>query len=144
MAQSGDQAGIRAYRSGDPYMATGILMGLAPLGSTKHTHPEVRALCKVLVLALGYGMTPYGLGHRLGIEEDAAADLVAKYDAAYSVSRAWSDGISAHARAYGRISTPYGWQMHVPRNINPRTLLNWPGPKPRRRSFEAGGDCPGS
>jgi DNA polymerase I-like protein with 3'-5' exonuclease and polymerase domains len=126
MAQSGDQAGIRAYLSGDPYVQTGILMGLAPPGATKYSHAPVRALCKVLTLALGYGMTVYGLSRRLGLEESAAAELMAKYDAAYPVARAWSDAMTAHARTHGRIITPYGWQMRVPRNINPRTILNWP------------------
>jgi DNA polymerase I-like protein with 3'-5' exonuclease and polymerase domains len=124
MAQSGDQAGIGAYLS--PYMQTGILVGLAPAGATKHTHPDERALCKVLVLALSYGMTPWGLGRRLGIEESEAAELVAKYDAVYPVAKAWSEGMAAHARAYGRITTPFGWEMHVSRSTNARTLLNWP------------------
>jgi DNA polymerase I len=140
MAQSGDPAGIRAYQSGDPYMATGQLMGLAPPGATKRTHPEVRALCKVLVLALGYGMTAYGLGHRLGIDEDDAAELVDRYHAAYPVARAWTDGMAAHARTYGRIATPYGWEMHVSRQSNPPHSAELADAKPWRRFVEAGGD----
>jgi hypothetical protein len=125
-AQSGDPAMIRAYQSGDPYMATGILMGLAPVGATKHTHPDVRALCKVLVLAIGYGMSAWGLAQRLGIEEEQAADLIQRYHEAFSVARAWSEGGVAYAKAHKGITTPFGWRMYVPRNINPRTLLNWP------------------
>jgi hypothetical protein len=125
-SQSDDPAMIRAYQSGDPYMATGILMGLAPVGVTKHTHPEVRALCKVLTLAIGYGMTAWGLAQRIGIEEEQAADLIRRYGEAFPVFRAWSEGGVAYAKAHKGITTPFGWRMYVPRNINPRTLLNWP------------------
>jgi hypothetical protein len=125
-AQSGDEAMIRAYLSGDPYMATGVFMGLAPVGTTKHAHPEIRALCKVLTLAIGYGMSAWGLAQRLGVEEDRAADLIQRYHEAFPTARAWSEGGVAHAKARKSITTPFGWRMYVPRNINPRTLLNWP------------------
>jgi DNA polymerase-1 len=125
-AQSGDPAMIRAYQSGDPYMATGVLMGLAPPGATKFSHPEVRALCKVLVLAISYGMSAWGLAQRLAIEEGQAAELIRRYHEAFPVARAWSEGGVAYAKAYKSITTPFGWRMYVPRNTNPRTLLNWP------------------
>ena len=125
-AQSGDKGMIRAYQTADQYMATGVLMGLAPVGATKDTHPEVRALCKVLTLAIGYGMTAWGLARRLGIDEDQAADFLLRYRNAFPVFCAWADGMVAHAKAHKGISTPFGWRMYVPRSINPRTLLNWP------------------
>ena len=125
-AQSGDPAMIRAYQSGDPYMATGVLMGLAPPGATKFSHPEVRALCKVLVLAISYGMSAWGLAQRLAIEEGQAAELIRRYHEAFPVARAWSEGGVAYAKACKSITTPFGWRMYVPRNTNPRTLLNWP------------------
>ena len=53
---SGDEELLRMLTAPDPYMACAIMIGLAPPGATKQTHPEVRAICKVLMLGTNYGM----------------------------------------------------------------------------------------
>jgi DNA polymerase I-like protein with 3'-5' exonuclease and polymerase domains len=125
-AASGDEAMIEAYLSGDPYMATAVLMGLAPAGATKHSHPILRTLCKVLALAIGYGMSQWGLAHRLGCGEAEACELLQRFDRAFPKALAWSEGGVAYAKANHRITTPFGWTMQVARHTRPRTLLNWP------------------
>lgn len=125
-ALSGDERMLHAYQSGDPYLAVGVAMGIAPVGATKRTHSAIRDVCKVIVLGLGYGMERFGLARRLGITEDDAADLLSRHRRAFPVFWRWAEGQVAYAKAQRRISTPFGWQMHVPRNVNPRALLNWP------------------
>ena len=61
-----DEGLIQAYSQGDLYTNVGIEMGLIPAGSEKDNHPELRNLCKVLTLAMLYGITPYGLATRVG------------------------------------------------------------------------------
>jgi DNA polymerase I-like protein with 3'-5' exonuclease and polymerase domains len=123
---SGDLAKRAAYESGDPYIATGVLMKQAPPGATKDTHPAVRALCKVIALALCYGMTSWGLARRLGVEEEVAAEYMEMYAQAFPRSHVYAEGMLAHVKAVRHIETLFGWQMYVERRINPRTLLNWP------------------
>jgi DNA polymerase-1 len=124
--QSQDEAMIRCYVSGDPYMAVGIAMGLAPAGATKHTHPALRESCKITTLAISYGMQAFGLARRLGITEEQAEDLLAQHRRAFPKYWAWIEGVIAHAKACKEIATPYGWSMYVPRGVNNRTLINWP------------------
>jgi DNA polymerase-1 len=49
-ALSGDEAMIRAYRSGDPYLAFAKDAGLAPAEATKVTHKSLRDRCKAVLL----------------------------------------------------------------------------------------------
>jgi DNA polymerase I-like protein with 3'-5' exonuclease and polymerase domains len=125
-ALSGDEKMLAAYLGGDPYLGVGIAMGIAPGGATKSSHGAIREMCKVIVLGLGYGMEKFGLSRRLGISESDAADLLLRHRRAFPVFWRWSEGGVAFAKAQRKIVTPFGWQMHVPRNVNPRALLNWP------------------
>ena len=53
---SGDTELLAVLAAPDPYMAFAITAGLAPAGATKQTHPEIRAVCKTLLLGTNYGM----------------------------------------------------------------------------------------
>ena len=53
---SGDERLINAYKSGDIYMAFARDAKLVPADATKQSHPNQRAVCKTIVLGLGYGM----------------------------------------------------------------------------------------
>jgi DNA polymerase I len=124
--QSGDEMMVRCYLSGDPYMAVGIAMGIAPVGATKQTHPLLRDRCKTITLGVNYGMQARGLARRLGISEEEAGDLLAQHRRTFPRYWAWIEGIIAHAKAHKVVATPHGWSMYVPRRISDRTLINWP------------------
>jgi DNA polymerase I len=64
---SGDAELLRTLSADDPYMAFAIRAGLAPAGATKHTHPDVRAVCKVLLLGSNYGMGPESFAFKANI-----------------------------------------------------------------------------
>ena len=114
-----------AYMTDDPYLAVGVLLGLAPKGATKRSHRQVRDLCKVLVLGISYGMTPIGLAWRAGVSEEHAADLLYRCRKAFPVFHEWADDQVARAKAQHHIVTDYGWEMYVARDANPRSLRNW-------------------
>lgn len=122
---SGDRNMQAAYFAGDPYLAVGVLLGLAPKDATKRTHRAVRDLCKVLVLGISYGMSAQGLAWRAGVSEEQAADLLYRCRRAFPVFHQWADDQVARAKALHHITTDYGWEMYVARNANPRSLRNW-------------------
>lgn len=63
---SRDSAMIRAYESGDPYLAFGKQAGLIPPAGTKQTHKAERDQCKSCVLGVQYGMEAASLAQRIG------------------------------------------------------------------------------
>jgi DNA polymerase I len=143
---SGDERLAAAYASGDVYMAFAIDAGLAPCGATKFTHPEIRFICKGIVLGVGYGMTHVGMARRAGITEAEARELLRQHQRVYKKYWAWSDDVVAGAMMHNRITTKFGWPLHLNqgheenyvkkrgrdgRTIhsygpNPRSLMNFP------------------
>jgi DNA polymerase I len=122
---SGDRNMRMVYLTGDPYLAMGVLLGLAPKSATKRTHRAVRDLCKVLTLGISYGMSAQGLAWRAGVSEAEADDLLYRCRKAFPVFHEWADDQVARAKALHHITTDYGWEMYVARNANPRSLRNW-------------------
>jgi DNA polymerase I-like protein with 3'-5' exonuclease and polymerase domains len=123
---SGDTRMLAAYDSGDPYMATGIALGLAPRGATAISHPDVRAVCKILLLGLSYGMTAYGLARRAGIALPLAKDVLRRHRQSFDRFWEWLDEWLASSRVTRVMRTGLGWQMRVKGRIDHRSLQNWP------------------
>jgi DNA polymerase I-like protein with 3'-5' exonuclease and polymerase domains len=123
---SGDEYMLAAYRSGDPYVATGIALGLAPRGATAISHPHVRALCKVLILGLSYGMTAYGLARRAGVALAVAEDILRRHRQAFYRFWEWLEEWVAISRITRVVKTALGWQMRLKGKIDYRSLQNWP------------------
>jgi hypothetical protein len=125
-ALSGDQRMIEAYGSGDPYIAFAIDAGFAPPGATKRSHPQVRAMCKVCVLGIGYGQGASGLAHQAGISLPRAEALLRGHRAAYSVFYTWRQRqVNGLARA-GEYRALLGWRWSTEKARNPRTVMNFP------------------
>jgi DNA polymerase I len=128
-ALSGDEALWSDFLSSDVYLAFAIRAGLAPEGATKRTHPQIRELCKRVVLGVNYGMSAPGLAVRLGVPLSTAHRLLEKHRAAYPRFWAWSDQL-ADAACVGRtLTTVGGWPLRFPLDsdkINPRTARNFP------------------
>jgi DNA polymerase I len=83
-ALSGDEAMLRAYIGGDPYLGSAIAMGYAPPGATKQTHRALRDSFKIVLLAAQYGMGPATLAARLGISTAAAAEILQQHRRVYA------------------------------------------------------------
>ena len=125
-ALSGDQALMRAYRSGDPYMAFAVDAGLAPPGATKATHNPIRDRCKALVLGVLYGMQESTLAGNLNVPTCEARELLRAHKRTYMTFWAWSQRVVDTAMLRGWIDTVFGWRLHVTSDTRPTSLLNHP------------------
>jgi hypothetical protein len=125
-ALSGDQRMIQAYQSGDPYIAFAIDAGFAPPGATKHSHPQVRAMCKICVLGIGYGQGAQGLAHQAGINLERAYVLLKGHRSAYPTFYTWRQRqVNGLARA-AEYRALLGWRWSTAKARNPRTVMNFP------------------
>tara|TARA_B110001454_G_C12717916_1_gene433382 strand:+ start:805 stop:2661 length:1857 start_codon:yes stop_codon:yes gene_type:complete len=127
---SGDKNMIDAYASGDIYMAAAILADMAPADATEDTHPDIRAIWKVIVLASNFGQGAKGMAKGLkkfGKTYSEVAGLLMRYKEMFKVYFDWAKARSNHAQVHGYISTSLGWDRHFPHHvpINPRSLMNW-------------------
>jgi hypothetical protein len=123
---SGDPALIAAYRSGDVYLAFARQAGLAPADATKATHGTARELCKAAVLGTNYGMEADTLAGRIGRPVAYARELLALHRRTYGRFWRWSDACVDQGMLHGRLTTVFGWPLHVGAQPNPRSLRNFP------------------
>jgi hypothetical protein len=125
-ALSGDANMIAAYRSGDPYLAFAKQAGAVPHDATKKSHSSERDLFKACVLAVQYGMGPDALALRIGRPPVVARDLLRAHQETFRVFWPWSDAAVDVAMVTGRLSTVFGWTIHIGTESNPRSLRNYP------------------
>ena len=125
-ALSGDPLMMKAYQSGDPYLAFAKQAGSVPPDGTKKSHPNERGLFKSCVLAVQYGMGAKSLAARIGQPEIVARDLLELHRRTYKTFWAWSDACLDYAMLHGKLWTVFGWELHMGVNPNPRSIRNFP------------------
>ena len=125
-ALSGDEAMMRAYASGDPYLEFAKLAGAVPPDATKKSHPKERALFKATVLAVQYGMGAEALAERIQQPVIVAKDLLRKHRQTFQTFWEWSDRNVDYALLHNRLWTVFGWQIQVEGQHNLRSLANFP------------------
>jgi hypothetical protein len=125
-ALSGDDAMMRAYASGDSYLAFAKQAGAVPHDATKHTHATERDQFKACVLAVQYGMGAESLAFRINKPAARARELLDLHRRTYRRFWAWSDGVLHQALLGGRLWTTFGWQLFVDDTPNGRSLCNFP------------------
>jgi DNA polymerase I-like protein with 3'-5' exonuclease and polymerase domains len=123
---SDDPAMIAGYQTDDPYVATGIAIGIIPPGGTGRSHPKERAICKQIVLGTQYGMGARTLAEKIDRTESHARELLRLHRRTYPKYWAWSDAIVRYAMIYGDLPTSFGWRLHVRPDTGPTTLRNFP------------------
>ncbi len=116
---------MAAYNSGDPYIAFGIDAGILPPDATKATHPDKRAMLKMCVLGIQYGMGPELLAARMGQPVIAAREMLFLNRQTYRRFWKFSSDAVNHALLRGWLNTVFGWCVHVGENFNPRSLGNF-------------------
>jgi DNA polymerase-1 len=103
---SGDTALLGAFRRGeDLHKATAANMLGIPLEEVTDDH---RKAAKTINFGLIYGMTHKGLAARLGIDEEKAQGLMARYFAAYPKVKNYLDAVSEKAIRTGELRTLSG------------------------------------
>jgi DNA polymerase-1 len=125
-ALAGDERMVRAYVSGDPYLAFAKDAGLAPSDATKQSHTAIRDQCKDVVLGVNYGMGPDAMATKAGITPAEAKELLRLHRNTYRKFWSWSEATVDQAILSNEIRTVFGWRCRVRREPNPRALMNFP------------------
>ena len=121
---SGDTELLAILAAPDPYMAFAIAAGLAPTGATKHTHPEIRAVCKTLLLGTNYGMGAESFAFKANIPLERAVHIHAQLKRTFSRYHQWSCETVREARAGHWLHTVYGWRQFMDLS-DVLTIKNW-------------------
>jgi hypothetical protein len=132
---SGDQHMMDAYMSGDPYLYLARRAGAVPADATKDSHGGIREQFKVVSLGVLYGLTAEGIARKLGVAPCQGRELLQLHRQTFRQFWDWSDGIETEAMLSGQLCTVFGWHVHVPSGLhpktgrplaNPRSLRNFP------------------
>ena len=75
---------------------------------------EQRSKAKMVSYGLAYGMEAYGLGQRLGIPTNEAADILDAYFKAFPAVKAYMDDTVKEARQRGYTETLFGRRRQIP------------------------------
>jgi len=125
-ALSGDAAMMRAYETGDAYLAFAKQAGAVPSWATKKTHGLVREQFKQCVLGVQYGMEYATLAFRIDQPNIVARHLLRLHHECYPRFWEWSDNAVDHAMLHNWQATVFGWTLHLSENPNPRSIRNFP------------------
>ncbi|MDA2966916.1 MAG: DNA polymerase I [Actinomycetota bacterium] len=103
---------IEAFTSGqDVHSATAArVFGIAQTDVSY----EQRSKAKMVSYGLAYGMEAFGLGQRLGIRTDEAAEILNAYFAAFPNVQAYMDRTVAEAKTRGYTETLFGRRRRIP------------------------------
>ena len=122
-----------SFESGEDLHArtAGETFGVPPSEVTR----QQRDIAKMINYGIAYGLSAFGLAHRLGLDKHEAADIIERYFARYSKVKQWLDDTIAQARATGMVKTMFGRHRYLPdinsknpsaRSAAERTAVNTP------------------
>jgi DNA polymerase I len=135
---------ILAHVSGDPVLRESFLTGedlhARTAAETFGVRPEEvsrqqRDIAKMINYGIAYGLSAFGLAHRLGLGKDEAGSIIDRYFARYAKVKEWLDGTIEEARKTGMVKTLFGRRRYLPdiqsrnpaaRNAAERTAVNTP------------------
>jgi DNA polymerase I-like protein with 3'-5' exonuclease and polymerase domains len=121
-----DSALLQACETGDVYLGIAGQLGFLRDGISDDEREAVRAQFKVVVLAVQYGLGARSLALRAGISLSEAAEILARLRARFHRFEDYARSVLDHAGLNLELATPFGWVMHCPPEINPRTVRNFP------------------
>src|SRR6266446_1473142 len=135
---------VLAHISGDPVLRDSFLSGedlhSRTAGETfgvpaAEVTRQQRDIAKMINYGIAYGLSSFGLAHRLGLEKSEAADIIERYFARYGKVKQWLDDTIAQARTSGVVKTMFGRRRYLPdinsknpaaRSAAERTAVNTP------------------
>jgi len=130
---SGDPVLRASFESGEDLHArtAGETFGVPPSEVTR----QQRDIAKMINYGIAYGLSAFGLAHRLGLDKSEAADIIERYFARYAKVKQWLDDTIASARSTGMVKTMFGRRRYLPdinsknpsaRSAAERTAVNTP------------------
>jgi DNA polymerase-1 len=96
---------------------------------------EQRAKAKMVSYGLAYGMEAYGLGQRLNIPTDEAAEILDAYFVAFPSVKRYMEGTVNEARQRGYTETLFGRRRPIPELSSPNYRIRQAG---ERQAMNAG------
>lgn len=123
-AQSGDEAMMEAYRSGDPYLEFAKMAGSVPPNATKQSHPVERDRYKVAALGILMGMGAEQIGVQTMTCGATGARLLRQHKEFFSDYWEWSDAQVDRAMLGEVLTSEFGWALH-PFHDRPTTYRNF-------------------
>jgi len=109
-ALSEDKNQLKASKI-DPYLDFAIANGLAPQGATKHSHGEIREVCKSVVLAAFYGMGLKSLSRKIQKSEFETKEIYAKNRAYYHQFFEWQEKFLINHKDKSYYELKDGWPL---------------------------------
>jgi DNA polymerase-1 len=124
---------VEAFTSGrDIHNATASrVFGVAPEAVTI----DQRSKAKMVSYGLAYGMEAFGLGQRLNIPTEEAAEILAAYFIAFPNVKAYMERTVNEARERGYTETLFGRRRPIPELLNPNPRIRQAG---ERQAMNAG------
>jgi DNA polymerase-1 len=130
---SGDPVLRASFESGEDLHArtAGETFGVPPSEVTR----QQRDIAKMINYGIAYGLSAFGLGHRLGLGTSEAAEIIEKYFSRYQKVKEWLDGTIESAHSSGMVKTLFGRRRYLPdinsknpsaRSAAERTAVNTP------------------
>ena len=130
---SGDPVLRASFESGEDLHArtAGETFGVPPSQVTR----QQRDIAKMINYGIAYGLSAFGLAHRLGLGQSEAADIIERYFSRYAKVKQWLDDTIATARTSGMVKTMFGRRRYLPdinsknpaaRSAAERTAVNTP------------------
>jgi len=135
---------VLAHVSGDPVLRDSFLSGedlhARTAGETfgvpaAEVTRQQRDIAKMINYGIAYGLSSFGLAHRLGLEQSEARAIIERYFARYRLVKEWLDATIEEARRSGRVKTLFGRRRYLPdinsknpaaRSAAERTAVNTP------------------
>jgi hypothetical protein len=131
-ALSGDQKMQEAYTSGDFYLTFAKMAGAVPADATKKTHAAEREQFKVVSLGVLFGLSAFGISLKLNIPACHGRELLQMHQETFRQFWAWSDRIEMQAMLTNQLQTVFGWTVHVPLGLDPKTGRSLANPRSLR------------
>jgi hypothetical protein len=125
-ALSGDPNMQACYRTGDPYLALGKMVGAVPASATKKSHAHERNMFKKAALGVQYGIGAEGLAAQIGVTLREAQNLIDAHRRSYPKFWAWNENVIDYMQLRGYLQAAYGWTLRCSPTDSFRTWCNWP------------------
>jgi DNA polymerase I-like protein with 3'-5' exonuclease and polymerase domains len=124
--KSGDLALLEACESGDVYLGIAGQLGFYRESMSPVELATLRALFKVVVLSILYGVGPHTLAMRTGVSLVEAVEILARLRARFRRFVQYAANILDYAGLNLELGTEFGWFMQCRPGIQPRTVTNFP------------------
>lgn len=134
---SGDEELVKAYKSGDVYLALGKMSGAIPQDGTKKSHFKQRAIFKILQLGLQYGKGQKSIaldfynmlkdeGWTMREASMQASDVYKWHKQYFNTYWTWIEAKVKQSKQQGWIETSDNWVCFVGKKTLKTQLLNFP------------------